>query len=123
MNEQLKTSSSSSGQEAADHEEVLVNILEIVAERPSHNVLAVLSHGPGSALELRRDLAGISEAVLSRSLSQLSRAGLITHIVRPDASLRVVFSLTTTGRSLLPVLLALAVWEKEHSEGRLTRET
>ena len=60
--------------------------------------------------ELKRDLEGISQKVLTDSLRSLEEDGIITRTVYPEVPPRVEYTLTELGRSLKPVLDAMWNW-------------
>ncbi len=60
--------------------------------------------------EIRREIAGISQRMLTLTLRGLERDGLITRTVFPTIPPRVDYELTALGRSLLEPVTALADW-------------
>lgn len=60
--------------------------------------------------ELRKDLAGISQKSLTDSLRSLEEDGLITRTVYPEVPPRVEYALSELGRSLQPILNAMAAF-------------
>ena len=58
--------------------------------------------------DLRRSLAGISPKTLTDRLRELEASGLVTRTMYPEIPPRVEYDLTERGRSLAPVLAALA---------------
>lgn len=72
--------------------------------------------------ELRKLIPQMTERMLSIQLKQLEEDGLIRREVFTDKPpLKVEYSLTDFGQSLLPVLEAVAKWGREtgHSKGNL----
>ena len=57
-------------------------------------------------LQLKRDLPGISQKVLTQHLRQLAEVGLIDRVDFCEKPLRVQYQLSEMGRQLLPVLIA-----------------
>lgn len=57
--------------------------------------------------ELRRDLNGISQKVLTDSLRALEDDGLITRSVYPEVPPRVEYALSPLGESMRPILSAM----------------
>ena len=64
--------------------------------------------------ELKKDLAGISQKVLTDSLRSLENDGIVTRTVYPEIPPRVEYSLTELGRSLKPILDAMQSWGEEY---------
>lgn len=60
--------------------------------------------------DLRRSLAGVSPKTLTDRLRALEQHGLVDRQVYAEVPPRVEYSLTEAGRTLEPVLLALADW-------------
>ena len=64
--------------------------------------------------ELKKDLDGISQKVLTDSLCSLENDGLITRTVYPEVPPRVEYALTPRGESLMPHLVSLIGWALEN---------
>ena len=64
--------------------------------------------------ELRRDLEGISQKVLTDSLRALEEDKIITRTVYPEVPPRVEYTLTDLGYSLKPILDALWNWGENY---------
>ncbi|MBF6173976.1 winged helix-turn-helix transcriptional regulator [Nocardia blacklockiae] len=64
--------------------------------------------------ELRRRMPGVSQKMLSVTLQNLTRDGLVARRVEPTVPPRVHYRLTELGRSLEVPLAALRVWAEEH---------
>lgn len=60
--------------------------------------------------ELRRDLEGISQKVLTDSLRALEDDGIITRTVYPEVPPRVEYALSPLGESMRPILDAMEEW-------------
>ena len=70
--------------------------------------------------ELRRHMTDCSQKMLSATLKNLEQSHLVHREVFPEVPPRVEYSLTETGRSLMPVLTALIAWGKEHFDEVVT---
>ena len=70
--------------------------------------------------EMRRFMTDCSQKMLSQTLKNLEQSHLVHREVFPEVPPRVEYSLTETGRSLMPVLLALIEWGKEHFDEVVT---
>ena len=64
--------------------------------------------------ELKKDLDGISQKVLTESLRSMDEDGLITRTVYPEVPPRVEYTLTELGYSLRPILEAMRVWGEDY---------
>jgi DNA-binding HxlR family transcriptional regulator len=60
--------------------------------------------------DLRRDMAGISQRMLTLDLREMEAAGVVTRTVYPEVPPRVVYGLTEAGHRLLPLIDALGAW-------------
>ena len=70
--------------------------------------------------ELRQQLAGVSEKMLTQTLRTLERDGLVRRTVYPEAPIRVEYALTPLGQTLRGPLKALTEWSVLHMEDVLT---
>ena len=64
--------------------------------------------------EIRRLMTDCSQKMLSQTLKNLEQSHLVHREVYPEVPPRVEYSLTETGRSLMPAIIALIDWGKEH---------
>ena len=60
--------------------------------------------------ELRKDLDGISQKVLTDSLRSMEEDGLITRTVYPEVPPKVEYALSDLGKSLKPILDSMVAW-------------
>jgi len=66
--------------------------------------------------EMRRFMTDCSQKMLSQTLKNLEQSHLVHREVFPEVPPRVEYSLTETGRSLMPALTALIDWGRDHFE-------
>ena len=66
--------------------------------------------------ELGRLIPGITEKMLSLQLKQLEQDGILERIVYPQVPPRVEYQLTPFGKTLIPLLEAVAKWGRELGE-------
>ena len=91
----------------------------ILGKRWNGMILATLGNGALSFTALRRTVTGISDAVLSDRLAELTEATLLTRHVDPGPPVTVSYALTPAGERLLPVLQQLGDWAADNlSEAR-----
>jgi len=64
--------------------------------------------------EIRRLMTDCSQKMLSQTLKNLEQSHLVNRKVYPEVPPRVEYSLTETGKSLMPALTALIAWGQEH---------
>lgn len=66
--------------------------------------------------ELQRDLDGISQKVLTDSLRSMEADGIVIRKAYPEVPPRVEYSLSELGKSLQPILTAMADWGRKYKE-------
>ena len=81
-------------------------------------VLVVTSLGVGSKRfnELRREIPSVSQRMLTLTLRNLERDGLVNRTVTPTIPPRVDYELTELGQSLQKPICGLATWALENVE-------
>ena len=89
-------------------------ILDRIADKWSLLAIALLEGRTLRFNELRREIDGISQRMLSVTLRQLERDGLVTRTVFPEIPPRVEYQLTELGRTLTGPLDNLWNWAAEH---------
>ncbi len=65
--------------------------------------------------ELKRRIGCLTQRMLTKQLRELEAYGLVRRKVYPQVPPKVEYSLTETGRTLQPVLLALKQWGEQHA--------
>lgn len=68
---------------------------------------------------LRRLMPGLSQKVLSETLRQLERDGLITRTPRGDTVDHVDYALSDYGREVVPIIDAMRRWGSNHIAARV----
>lgn len=66
--------------------------------------------------ELRKDLDGISQKVLTDSLRSMEEDGIITRTIYPEVPPRVEYALSELGESMRPIIKAMEVWGIQYQE-------
>ena len=66
--------------------------------------------------ELKRDLTGISQKVLTDSLRSMEEDGLITRTVYPEVPPRVEYALSDLGQTLKPILDSMVEWGNAYKQ-------
>lgn len=77
-------------------------------------VVVALADGPIRFGALRAKIDGVSQKMLTQSLRNLERDGLVRRDVYDEMPLRVEYALTPLGRSLHPLAIALKRWAEAH---------
>jgi DNA-binding HxlR family transcriptional regulator len=92
----------------------LQSAVSVLAAKWSVLVLARLGEGTHRFNELLRQIDGVSRRMLSATLRQLERDGLVERHVYPRVPARVEYELSPVGEHLLVALVPLAGWGLEH---------
>ena len=79
-------------------------------------VIGMLDSGPQRFTALRHSVPGISQRMLTLTLRQLERDGLVSRTVFAEVPPRVEYELTPLGSTLLPPVTALAAWALDHQQ-------
>ncbi|HCI5738316.1 TPA: helix-turn-helix transcriptional regulator [Klebsiella variicola subsp. variicola] len=85
-------------------------ILDRVADKWSLYIIVTLRDGPRRFNELRREIDGISQRMLTLTLRGLERDGLVTRTMYPTIPPRVDYELTELAMTLLQPVMAMVVW-------------
>jgi DNA-binding HxlR family transcriptional regulator len=88
----------------------------VLAAKWSVIVLARLASGTHRFNELLRQIDGVSRRMLSATLRQLERDGLVERHVYARVPARVEYELSPVGEELLRALAPLAGWGKENQQ-------
>jgi DNA-binding HxlR family transcriptional regulator len=89
-------------------------ILTRVGDKWSVFVIVMLGERTMRFTELLRSIEGISQRMLTLTVRQLERDGLVERVVYPVVPPRVEYSLTALGATLLDPLIAMARWADVH---------
>jgi DNA-binding HxlR family transcriptional regulator len=92
----------------------LQSAVGVLAAKWSVVVLARLASGTHRFNELLRQIDGVSRRMLSATLRQLERDGLVERHVYARVPARVEYELSPVGQNLLAALAPLAGWGLEH---------
>jgi DNA-binding HxlR family transcriptional regulator len=97
-----------------DSHPYLRQTLDLIADKWVVAALYVLSHGTRRYGELQREIGDISQRMLTRTLRDLERNGLVDRKVYPVVPPMVEYSLTPLGLTLNQVLKSLCDWSMEN---------
>lgn len=79
-------------------------------------ILRNLHMRPWRFNELKKDLAGISQKVLTDSLRSMENDGIVVRTVYAEVPPRVEYALSELGRSMQPILSAMEAWGRAYQE-------
>lgn len=79
-------------------------------------ILRNLMARPWRFNELKKELEGISQKVLTDSLRSMEEDGIVTRTVYPEVPPRVEYALSALGESMRPIIQAMETWGREYQE-------
>jgi DNA-binding HxlR family transcriptional regulator len=91
-------------------------VLARVGDKWTVLVVNLMGSGPKRFSEIKREVGGISQRMLTLTLRALERDGLVTRTVTASIPPRVDYALTDLGRSLLAPVRALGAWALSNRE-------
>ena len=89
-------------------------VLSLLGDKWSVRVIVKLGAGTLLFNEMKRLVSGISQRMLTSTLRDLEREGLVRRIAHPTVPPRVEYELSDLGRSLWAVVYPLGEWAAEH---------
>src|SRR3954452_5536348 len=92
----------------------VTEVLARVGDKWTILVVNELGNGPRRFNEIRRALGSISQRMLTLTLRNLERDGLVTRTVFPTIPPKVEYELTTLGRSLLGPVSGIGLWARQN---------
>ena len=103
-----------------NNKELPRNPLEITIQmldcRWSVLIIQELLAGAKRFSQIKKDVKGITQKVLTSKLRQLEENGILTRSVISQTPLRVEYSLTDVGLSLNTVISAMTEWGKDYKK-------
>jgi len=85
-------------------------LLSRIGDKWTVLVVTTLGEGPRRFNELRREIPSVSQRMLTLTLRNLERDGLVSRTVTPSIPPRVDYALTELGHSLQKPITELAQW-------------
>lgn len=89
-------------------------VLDRIGDKWSVLVIGLLAGRTMRFSELKRDIMGISQKMLTQTLRNLERDGLISRTLYAEVPPRVEYAITPLGVSLSEVVTALQQWADQH---------
>ncbi len=89
-------------------------LLVRIADKWAAIVIVALAERAHRFGELKRHIEGISQKMLTQTLRNLERDGLVIRTVFTGSPLQVEYSLTPLGHELTNVLQPLLTWAEDH---------
>jgi DNA-binding HxlR family transcriptional regulator len=91
-------------------------LLSRIGDKWTVLVVQTLGQGTHRFNELRREIPSVSQRMLTLTLRNLERDGLVSRVVTPSIPPRVDYALTELGQSLQKPICGLATWAMDHVE-------
>ncbi|RNF39191.1 winged helix-turn-helix transcriptional regulator [Planococcus salinus] len=85
-------------------------------------LLYLLQEGTKRFSELKRNMPGITQKMLTKQLRELEEEDIIERVVYPQVPPKVEYSMTEYGRSLEPILEAMHEWGTRHTEHKMKKQ-
>src|SRR3984957_4215415 len=89
-------------------------LLDRIGDKWMVLTLGLIRDKPRRFNALRRDIQGVTQKMLSQTLKQMERDGLITRTVKPTTPVSVEYAITPLGQTLAAVLDGLQLWARDH---------
>lgn len=97
-----------------DRDDAMRQLLARLGDKWTALAVTVLGRGPRRFGELRRELGGVSQKVLTELVRSLERDGFFSRHVLARAPLQVEYRLTPLGLSLAELLEQIRAWAALH---------
>lgn len=86
------------------------SVLSVIGSKWSMLLMCTLRRGPVRTGALKREIGGISQKMLTQTLRNLERYGVVERIDFAELPPRVEYRLTRLGRSLSDLVLEMETW-------------
>jgi DNA-binding HxlR family transcriptional regulator len=92
----------------------IVTTLDAIGGKWKPLILFFLKRGTMRFSDLRRRVPSVTQRMLTARLRELEQDGIVSREVFPQVPPKVEYSLTAYGKTLAPILEAMAVWGAKH---------
>ena len=92
-------------------------VIDRISGKWSVGIIVAAAQGPIRFTELERTIEGVSRRMLTLTLRNLERDGLLIRTVYPTVPPKVEYSLTAMAQELYESLAALTRWAERHRGG------
>ncbi|MCB8968900.1 MAG: helix-turn-helix domain-containing protein [Chloroflexota bacterium] len=91
-------------------------VLDRIGDKWTALIIGLLEEGPQRFSALQRNIGGISQKMLTQTLRNLERDGLVNRVLYAEVPPRVEYTLTPLGETLCTPLAVIRNWAEEHIE-------
>ncbi len=89
-------------------------VLDLIGDKWATLIVGLLETQPQRFAALQRQIGGISHKMLTQTLRNLERAGIVDRTVYAEVPPRVEYDLTPLGQTLCQPIAALRTWAEEN---------
>ncbi len=89
-------------------------VLALISDKWTPLIVGSLESGPRRFTEIRREIGGISQKMLTQTLRDLEKNGIVQRTIYAEVPPRVEYCLTALGKSLMQPLAAIRSWAEAH---------
>ncbi|MEP7350414.1 MAG: helix-turn-helix domain-containing protein [Sphingorhabdus sp.] len=98
------------------------DVLDRIGSKWASLIICMLEQSPKRFNELGRMIPDVSKRMLTRTLRELERDGIVVRTVLPTTPVAVQYALSELGHSVLPLIWKLIDWAQEsHDDIRIAR--
>jgi len=90
------------------------HVLDLIANKWATLIIKLLENGPQRFTALQRQVGGISQKMLTQTLRELERDGLVQRTIYAQVPPRVEYALTPLGQTLIEPIAALIKWSEKN---------
>ncbi len=94
-------------------------VIDLIGGKWKPLILWALRDGTLRFSQIEGALHGITQKMLTKQLRELEKDGLVSRKVYAQVPPKVEYSLTASGKTLVPVLDTLCQWGSEHMSSRI----
>lgn len=87
-------------------------VLDVIADKWSTLIIHLLKAGPQRFANIQRQIDGISQKMLTQTLRELERNGLVKRTVFAQVPPKVEYELTSLGQTLGQVITPIVKWSE-----------
>jgi DNA-binding HxlR family transcriptional regulator len=91
-------------------------VVDLLADKWTIPALRCLARGTKRTGELKKELSGVSQKMLTQTLRNLVEHGIVSRMVYPVVPPRVEYSLTELGRSMNEPLSEMCRWTDQNGD-------
>lgn len=97
-------------------------VLDRVANKWAVLAVSAVCNQPKRFNQLRRELGGISQKMLSQTLKRLERDGIVSRKVTATVPVTVEYSITELGKTLASTVNHLRIWSEQNIDQILSAQ-